>query len=580
MDPLPRYTENEWWAMQGPDYWWEAFRMRSYAADFETTTDKDDCRVWCWAAEPIEEGEPAIGIDIDGFLSWCHDNANCQVYFHNLAFDGAFLMDYLLNNGWTWAADNRHMRKGSFATLINDMNQIYCITLNFGPAAKVRIFDSMKVIPLSVKVMAESYGLSIGKGSIDYTKERPVGYQPTEEEWEYVRTDVRIVAQVLKVFFEEGLTRMTAGSNALHDYMDRFGGSRAFRKVFPVLDVEQDRFLRMSYKGGFTYADPRFACKEIGKGLVLDVNSMYPWVMHDCELPIGEPKWFDGEPPKSTMYRLWVASVTLRFTVKKDHIPCIQIKGFMRFVPTEYLMDSGMEVTLTVTSVDWDLIRRQYDVEVISWGGGYAFLSSSAQFKGYVDYWMKRKVEATVERNPGKRQVAKLMLNSLYGKFATRLVMRSRMPVIQDDVLKYVDLEPEMREPVYLPVGTFITAYARNKTVSSAQNVYDRFLYADTDSLHIMGTDMPEGLEIDSTALGAWKVESLFTRAKFLRAKTYIEEIDGALNVHVAGLPESCHKHVTFENFEPGATYGGKLYTKRVKGGIVLEEGDMQIRES
>ena len=371
---------------------------------------------------------------------------------------------------------------------------------------------------------------------------------------------------------------MTAGSNAYHDFVDRFGGNRSFRKVFPMIGEEEDRFLRMSYKGGFTFANPKYACKPIGEGLVLDVNSMYPWVMHDCLLPVGKPIWFDGEPIPSPMHKLWVAAVTLRFKVKKDHIPCIQIKGFMRFIPTEYLVDSGMEVTLTVTSVDWELITQQYDVEVISWEGGYLFSASNAQFKDYVDYWMKRKVEATQEGNHGKRQVAKLMLNSLYGKFATRIVIQSRKPEIREGVLKYVDLEPEKREPVYLPVGTFITAYARQKTVSSAQHVFDRFLYADTDSLHLRGLEVPDGLFIHDTQLGAWKVENTFTRAKFLRAKTYIEEIGGELKVHVSGMPQSCHPNVTFDNFDIGAEYEGKLYTKRVKGGIVLQEGPMKIQ--
>ena len=51
------------------------------------------------------------------------------------------------------------------------------------------------------------------------------------------------------------------------------------------------------------------------------------------------------------------------------------------------------------------------------------------------------------------------------------------------------------------------------------------------------------------------------------------------LTVHVAGMPRSCHKGVTIENFDFGATYYGKLYTRRVRGGIVLEPDVMQIRE-
>ena len=149
----------------------------------------------------------------------------------------------------------------------------------------------------------------------------------------------------------------------------------------------------------------------------------------------------------------------------------------------------------------------------------------------------------------------------------------------EDGVVRYVDMEPQTRKPVYLPVGVFVTSYARYKTITSAQSVYDRFLYADTDSLHLLGTEIPEGLDVDPVRLGAWKHESTFTRAKFLRAKCYTEEIDERLSTHVAGMPANVHSQVTLDNFELGAIYHGKLYQKRVPGGIVLVPGDMQIRE-
>lgn len=105
--------------------------------------------------------------------------------------------------------------------------------------------------------------------------------------------------------------------------------------------------------------------------------------------------------------------------------------------------------------------------------------------------------------------------------------------------MHYVNLEPEQRDGVYLPCGVFITSYARYKTITSAQSVYDRFIYADTDSLHLVGTEIPDCLDVDPVRLGAWKHESTFDHGKFLRAKTYVEHEVGAdeLTVHVAGLP-------------------------------------------
>jgi hypothetical protein len=566
--------------------WEEGLIMKAYTADFETTTDLDDCRVWAFAVCEIDNPEHVeYGKDLNEFIEWCKNHANCQLYFHNLGFDGYFIIDWLERNNWLWVESNRAMTDFTYTTLISDANQLYCITLNFSKAFRVKIYDSLKIVPLSISAMAKAYNLPILKGEIDYNAYREVGYEMTDEEREYIKHDVQIAAMVMKSFLDEGLTKMTAGSNALYNYKKMLGGARYFRRMYPLLDEEQDNFIRQAYRGGFTYVNPKYAGKKIDSGIVFDVNSLYPSVMAACDgqlLPHGLPKWFDGEPKSDDRFNLWVASVTCSFKIKPNHIPCIQLKKNLRFKPTEYLEDSEGVVTFMITNVDWELIKQQYDLENVEWLGGYAFQSDNWMFQEYVNYWIEQKNQATREGNAGKRQIAKLMLNSLYGKFATRTTVKSRKPELIDDVVKYVDLDPEERDPVYLPVGVFITAYARYKTITSAQKVYDRFIYADTDSLHLIGTDIPDEIEVDDVELGKWKHESTFTEAKFLRAKCYVEHEEGkdGLTVHVAGMPARCHNNVTIDNFKFGAEYDGKLYTKRVKGGIVLVEDKMVIREN
>lgn len=563
----------------------EGLDMKAYIADFETTTDPNDCRVWAYAVCDVDDHTLIeYGNSIEGFISWCEIHANSKVYFHNLAFDGAFIFDYLEKHGWLWVDNDAPKSDYTYTTIISDMNQVYSTVLYFTPMFKVTIYDSLKVIPLSVKAMAKAYGLEMRKGELDYDTYREPGHILTAEEIDYITRDVAIVAQVMKLYIDEGLTKMTAGSNALFDFKKMMGGHRGFRRVFPLIEPEADDFIRKAYRGGFTYVAPRYAGKKIGEGIVFDVNSLYPSVMASCdgqELPYGKPEWFDGEPKEDWRKPLWVALVTCRFKIKPNHIPCIQLKGNFRFKQTEYLENSNGYVSFTVTNVDWKLITAHYEVSDVEWFGGYKFKGNKNLFKQYVSKWVEVKNQAAKEGNAGKRSIAKLMLNSLYGKFSTRREVCSRRPVLVDNVIKYVDIEPDEREPVYLPVGVFITSYARYKTISSAQRVYDRFIYADTDSLHLEGVELPNTLDIDPYALGWWKHESTFCHAKFLRAKCYCEEDADTheLTVHVAGMPDVCHDQVTIDNFELGATYQGKLYAKRVDGGIVLEAGDITIRE-
>lgn len=561
--------------------------MRSFTADFETTTDLEDCRVWAYALCDIDNIDNVLyGNSIEDFMALLETLPDCRVYFHNLAFDVTFIFDHILKNGWVWDDDRLPRYTKHFTTVISDMNQVYQVKLNFGNGHVVTIWDSMKMIPLSIKDEANAFGLSMAKGEIDYEAYREVGHELTDEEIDYIKRDVQIDAQALAFMRDFGVSKMTIGSCALGDYKKMLGGERGFRYNFPELLPEDDAFMRKAYRGGFTYVNPKYAGVEIGEGISYDVNSLYPSVMAACDgqlLPYGEPVWFFGKPTDSDTHPLWIARVTCSFRIKEGRIPCIQMKGNLSFLPTEYIEDSNGFVTLTVTSVDWILICRQYDVVVDEWHGGYRFKASTLLFKQYVDKWVKIKNDATVSGNRGMRTIAKLMLNSLYGKFATQVKLKSRKPILEDGVVLYVDLEERERKPVYLPVGCFITAWARYKTITTAQACGDRFVYSDTDSVKIIGLDAPD-IDIDPVRLGAWKDEGHFKRMKAIRAKTYImgfDDGDGGekLEIHVAGMPSRCHKHVTFDNFKAGATYEGKLYQHRVEGGIVLVEDTFTIKE-
>jgi hypothetical protein len=162
----------------------------------------------------------------------------------------------------------------------------------------------------------------------------------------------------------------------------------------------------------------------------------------------------------------------------------------------------------------------------------------------------------------------------------------------------------EFKDPIYTPMGVFITSWARYTTITAAQKCYDRILYCDTDSLHILGTDIPDVIHdiVDPDKLGYWKHESTFKRAKFLRQKTYVEDVYGKmvwnekeqkekfkecskeestcteLNVKCAGMPSQVKGKVTFENFEVGFSSFGKLLPKHVNGGVVLVDTEFTIK--
>jgi hypothetical protein len=567
----------------------------SYMADFETRTREDNCSVWLWGISPVDNPEILDwGITLEGFLEYVQQESSI-VYFHNLKWDGHFIVDYILKNGYTHRADSgRGMEPGQFRTLISGMNKWYSVTVTWMNGKVTEFRDSLKKLNMPIRDVAEAFKLDMTKGDIDYHAERPEGYQPTEEELDYLQRDVGIGGKALKQLLDEGMTSLTIGADSLREYK-RIVGEKYFTRMFPVLSDSMDAEIRRAYRGGFTYCDPRFQGFRTRSGIVLDVNSLYPSVMYNNVLPYGEPEWMDGEVTPHERRPLTIFSVTFTAKIKPDHIPCIQIKGSSIFGATEYISEIHEPTTLMVTNVDWELYQEQYDIDIIAYGGGWRFRGAEGLFKEYIDKWSKIKAES----KGGKREIAKLHLNTLYGKFASNPRVTGKVPIIEDGRVKFITGPEERKAPVYTAMGVFITSYARALTVRAAQASYPVFAYADTDSLHLLTDEIPEGIDVHPTRMGAWKFEYAFAEGWFVRAKAYLEKLEGdeyenpcapeceeahkhvrAYKVAWAGLPQTEQSKLTFSDLWDGNVIHGKLQPRSVPGGVILEDVPYKINTS
>lgn len=582
---------------------------KKFVADFETTTDPQDCRVWAYGHMEIgNESNYTIGNDMDEFMHWCK-TINSDVYFHNLKFDGSFIVSYLLNRGFEF--DNSKYRKpNTFNVIISGMGQWYMIDICYGRKGKniihTVIYDSLKKLPFSVSQIGVDFKLGVLKGDLDYTMYRSVGHVITKAEEKYIYHDLVIVAKALEIQFKQGLTAMTTGSDSLKGFK-RIIGDKAFRRLFPILSHQMDEQIRFAYRGGFTWLNERYAGKLLGEGIVFDVNSLYPSVMYNKLLPYGMPLFFGGEYQHDEDYPLYIQQVRFDFELKPEHIPTIQIKGsFGRFKDNEYLKSSRDEehdepVEMFVTSVDWALIQEHYDVEDVQFISGWKFQAKTNMFNDFIDYWTA--VKTSKDSEPAQVILAKLMLNSLYGKFASNPNVTGKYPVLKPDgSLKFEMGEIEFKDPVYTAMGAFVTSWARDITIRTAQKCYDRIIYCDTDSIHLVGTEIPEAIQdvIHDKELGKWAFEGTFKEAKYIRQKTYYhvyyakiiekngedkvvqcpkEEATTELHsVKCAGMPKSVKKFVTLDNFKVGFKSGGKLVPRQVPGGVVLKDTEFTLK--
>lgn len=616
---------------------------KKYIADFETTT-KAPARVWLWGIMDIDDPETWYkGEDLESFFQCAKALHNPIIYFHNLKFDGNFLIYWLLHHGFTWAESADEAHENQFTTMISGEGQFYTIDVYYfrygSKIRKISFRDSYKLITISVENMAKKFKLPIQKLNIDYAAHNN-GEPATPDEVQYLKHDLLIPATVLKRMFDIGLNRLTIGGCALNDFRDNMGIKRFF-EYFPQLDIDTDSAIRCAYRGGYAYAHPANRGKVLRNITGIDRNGAYYYIMRDYPMPFGEPVHFAGRYEYDAIMPLYVQTLRCQFELKPMYLPTIQLKNNRFFIESEYLTDSRSTktgtleiVTLTLASPDLELFLQHYNVYNLEYLGGYKFKSSTKLFAPWIDKWNNIKEQSTLEGDDGMREIAKSMLVNLYGKFGTNPLINSIYPILNErtDVVNY-ELqefvktdeagnvltndkgEPltsilKQRDPVYIPVAVFTTAWGRYVTINNAQKIhmesivlsqykYTRFVYANTDSLYIAGDEIPDWIELDPAKLGAYKVEARCTRAKFLQAKKYLLECidfmpddlekkdpllkeDGTPSTHLkvvcSGMPARIHGQVNFDNFKVGTIYKGKMESLTVTGGVILREKPYKLK--
>ena len=471
--------------------------------------------------------------------------------------------------------------------------------------------DSFKIasFPL-VKIAKDFLGITIPKDGIDHKVIRTKGQLLQPQEYKYLYDDVKILKDFINLILIQGIEvnqdykviidKMTIASQSLHEFKhllwesykdesyvscEAFNNSfmfadlkgnkestnnrnQLFESVFPQLELDIDRFIRKSYFGGIVYKNSDVIDKIDGDlfGLVYDVNSLYPSVMRARLLPYGEPLPFKGDYNLTDIdkkeYPLYFQEINVKkFHIKHGFIPNIQIRGSIYFSSSEYVksnqyidFDNTIKYepcNFVFTSKQLEYFLKSYDVEGLEFVKGYAFKGSYDIFNRYIDTFMEMKKNG----KGAIRATAKLFLNSLYGKFGMNPMKEERIINYQDEVFSTISTDSEgnnldyLDKGIYLPMASFITAYAREVLLTSIEKVYDRFLYCDTDSIHIYGYDIPS-ITIHDKNLGAWKCEGKFTKAKYIGAKRYAEFIDNKWEIKCAGLSRDIMNKLTIDIFD------------------------------
>ena len=143
-----------------------------YACDFETTIyeGQDHTEVWSSAICKIgTEDEAIVQHSIDETILYWERTGNDVIgYYHNLKFDGTFIVSWLFNHGYSWQKDKNKLLPREFSTLISDMGMWYTININTG-VINIELRDSLKLVPFSLKQCGKAFKTKHQKLDMEYT---------------------------------------------------------------------------------------------------------------------------------------------------------------------------------------------------------------------------------------------------------------------------------------------------------------------------------------------------------------------------------------------------------------------------
>ena len=314
---------------------------------------------------------------------------------------------------------------------------------------KIEFLDSYKIIPNSLQKACSSFlDLKLSKDGLDYSKERNLDDELTNEELNYIYDDVFGLKYLINFCCVNGFdvngkhvqfTKLTNSAQSMYDYKltlledyenktncfsnsyfcdyveDRLIGTNfnstnkfeerlniLFQAVYPIQSCFMDNWERLSYYGGLCtphYENiEKFSKIKNKYGKVYDVNSLYPSRMEAELLPYGEGHYF--EKPYCKMndeykheFKLYIQDIVIHdLEIKKDKMFWLQVKNNEYFNGREILKNNidkygnKIDLHLRLCNLLFELLFECYNVKSYTLGGHIAFRGTYQLFDNYLKF--------------------------------------------------------------------------------------------------------------------------------------------------------------------------------------------------
>ena len=444
--------------------------------------------------------------------------APCVWYAHNAQYDWRYLLAPLIDAGLHLEFLNRTDTDIFQVTIWHEQPTGNRKKDKSIPKTIMR--DSMALFPGTLADLCRYYGTE-QKKHIDFATNVFDIDNPAHRD--YAITDAVALRQAMEGFravFQEhfgcspGVT--TAGS-ALRAWKTALGDQEYY-----CLSAAQEKSIDAAYYGGLAFLT---STERHDGAITYDINSSYPAQMLSHPVPYGTPLTaFEIEQDRLGVY-------TVRVRAPEDLIvpilPSRDEKGNM-------IWRAGEFVT-TVTSMELKFALG-HGYQLLGFIGGFYFPEQVKPFDAFIGKCrdLRYQFKGTAVEN-----MAKLMQNSLYGRFAAKTVRRQLyMPISADDLADgspvHGDLgiwardvldEQMLRMPAW---SAFITAHARLALLRTIYAVGpSNVIMGDTDSITVKAGADVSAIPVDDLEYGKFKLEKTWEHVRAIAPKVYVGKLAG-----------------------------------------------------
>ncbi len=440
---------------------------------------------------------------VEMLLSHCTDKHN-TIVAHNAQFDFAVIQDTLL-------------RKCDLITFATDP---FFVKLKYKNKT-ILIIDTFSFYKTSLEKLGEMFNIN---------KLQQPDHSDTTALLKYCERDVEICYTV----YNSLLTLMR--EYGVRDADKIVSAPQMSLKVFQsinkckIIPTRIDNIMRLEEEGYFGGRTEVFQFGEISNVNIYDINSLYPAMMLN-PVPTQCIKYYS--PVICSKYQQKIKRELEKIRDDERYIICARIKAiippkFVAPVPVHYngqLIFPVGEVETTLYSPELRLIWNNIvEIEECS------IYKAEKIFSDFIHTFYSLRQEAKEKRDKVRDEFFKIILNSLYGKFAQKKILSKRIDTYdgllhngeadtRDGKIKFIGgqafQEERTDEPcthTFIAISGCITSYARAYMYKILAHVPpSQLIYCDTDSIFttLNSDDMRQIVDIDSKRLGCLKIEHI-----------------------------------------------------------------------